>query len=366
MENFPAADQPAAATAAISPPPGLRLATRRIIHKTDSRLRWPDRLGAWKARWSIGRMHFTVQPGLYALGEPHEDSPVLVSANYRMSFDVLRSALPDRAVWILVLDTKGINVWCAAGKGTFGTDELVRQLEQQRLGSVVKHRELIVPQLGAPGISAPEVKQRTGFTVRYGPVRAADLPAYLDSGKRKTAAMRDVRFDFTDRIVLTPLELTASAPWAGLSILFALLLSLPIDANFQARLGPTLSILLSGWLGGALLFPLLLPYLPFKAFALKGLSLAIVLEGAVWIASLGAANFPIGNWHAVLLPMLSASFLALPFSVYLAMNFTGASTYTSPTGALQEVKHSLPWLIGSVAASLACAAAYWISRGMGV
>ena len=77
-------------------------------------------------------MDYRVEPGLYAVGSPTADSPVLVSANYKMSFDRLRSALPGVDAWILVLDTKGINVWCAAGKGTFGTDELVRRIEAAR------------------------------------------------------------------------------------------------------------------------------------------------------------------------------------------------------------------------------------------
>ena len=66
-------------------------------------------------------MNYKVDPGLYAIGNPNERSPVLVTANYKMSFDNLREALPGRDAWILVLDTRGINVWCAAGKGTFGT-----------------------------------------------------------------------------------------------------------------------------------------------------------------------------------------------------------------------------------------------------
>ena len=79
-----------------------------------------------KVRWGIGRMNYRVDPGLYSLGNPDALSPVLVSANYKMSFDRLRESLPGRNAWILVLDTDGVNVWCAAGKGTFGTEELTR------------------------------------------------------------------------------------------------------------------------------------------------------------------------------------------------------------------------------------------------
>ena len=104
-----------------------------------------DRLGAWKSRWGIGRMAYTVDPGLYAVGEARPESPVFVTANYKMTFDLLRRALAGIDGWILVLDTKGINVWCAAGKGTFGTDELVGRIEASGLAGVVTHRQVIVP-----------------------------------------------------------------------------------------------------------------------------------------------------------------------------------------------------------------------------
>ena len=122
-----------------------------------------DRFGAWKARWGIGRMSYLVPPGLYAVGSPTPDDPVLVTANYKMSYDLVRSELAGRNVWLLVLETNGINVWCAAGKGTFGTGELVARIEASRLAQVVGHRRLILPLLGAPGVSAHEVRSRTGF-----------------------------------------------------------------------------------------------------------------------------------------------------------------------------------------------------------
>ena len=80
--------------------------------------RWDqaDILGSFKARWGWGRMRYAVEPGLYAVGRPTAASPVLVSANYKMSFDRLRKTLSGLDLWILVIDTKGINVWCAAGK----------------------------------------------------------------------------------------------------------------------------------------------------------------------------------------------------------------------------------------------------------
>ena len=71
------------------------------------------------------------------------------------------------------------------------------------------HRKLILPQLGAPGVAAHEVKKRTGFWVEYGPVRAADLPEYLKTHKA-TAEMRKVRFTLRDRLVLIPVDVVQS------------------------------------------------------------------------------------------------------------------------------------------------------------
>ena len=168
-------------------------------------------------------MHYTVEPGLYALGNPNDQSPVLVTANYKMSFDRLRGALPSQNMWILVLDTKGINVWCSAGKGTFGTTELVNRIQSAGLAKVVSHRELILPQLAGPGVAAHEVKKLSGFKVIYGPIRSKDLPAFLENGLKATLEMRLKTFTARERIALIPLELV-SAMKVGVIVLLLLFL----------------------------------------------------------------------------------------------------------------------------------------------
>ena len=114
-----------------------------------------DILGAYKVRWGIKRMDYAVVPGIYALGDPDENSPVLVTANYKLSLDRLRQELAGIAAWIMPIDTSGINVWCAAGKKTFGSDTLIKALKDFRLADLVAHREIILPQLGAPGGGGP-------------------------------------------------------------------------------------------------------------------------------------------------------------------------------------------------------------------
>jgi len=221
------------------------------IRSTTSVITPANRWDHFLARWGVNRSEHRVEPGLYALGHPAADSPVFVTANYTLSFDALRSALTGMDGYILVLDTQGINVWCAAGKGTFGTDELVRRIEATGLSEVVQHRTLILPQLGAPGIAAHEVKKRSGFKIEYGPVRAADLPEYLKTHEA-TPEMRLVQFTLLDRLVLIPVELVF--------VLWPLLILAVLGLK-----GPVVAIL-----AGVVLFPILLPWIPTRNFSTKG------------------------------------------------------------------------------------------------
>ena len=179
--------------------------TAALLIKTTDTLTSADRWEHIQARLGINRMLHRVKPGLYTLGNPDPDAPVFVTSNYRLSFDALRSSLKGVSAWILVLDTHGVNVWCAAGKGTFGTKELVRSIALTNLKDVVRTRVLILPQLGATGVAAHEVKKQTGFKVEYGPVRASDLPEYMKE-RKATPEMRKVRFTLADRAVLVPVE----------------------------------------------------------------------------------------------------------------------------------------------------------------
>lgn len=320
------------------------------IPKISSDLGWPDHWGSVKARWGVGRMHYTVDPGLYALGEPNERSPVLVTANYKMSFDRLREALSNRHAWILVLDTKGINVWCAAGKGTFGTDELVRRVEFCQLNRVVSHRELILPQLAGPGVAAHKVKKFIGFKAIFGPIQATDLPAFLDAGMKATPNMRRKTFTMPERVVLIPVELVSALKWSLLILpAFFLLGGLGAPSGFwNGVLNEGLFAifnLLGALLAGAVLTPILLPWLPGRAFSQKGLIMGLIIT--LFITLFGAFYLNIRKDY---MNILAWFFLTPALSAYLAMNFTGASTYTSLSGVKKEMRWAVPLeIVGGVA-----------------
>ena len=318
---------------------GYLEAAGRQIPVLRTHLSMADTLGALKVRCNIGRNHYSILPGLYATGTPGPSDPVLVTANYKLSLDSLRQELSGRAVWILVLDTKGINVWCAAGKGSFGTKELTRKIKATKLMELVEHRRLVLPQLGAVGVSAPDLVKQTGYKVAWGPVRAADLPVFLENGMKKDPDMSQVCFSVIDRVKLVPLELVQAWPVAATALVLAALLALPGRAGWLKHFLEWAGALLGIWLTGALAFPLLLPFLPGLAFSVKG-----AILGAAWgiaTALLTGVSLPLG----IALALVSGSVVS-----YLAMNFTGASTFTSQSGALHEVdKAILPQVLALVA-----------------
>ncbi len=306
------------------------------IQPTTSTITWANRWDHFLARWSVDRSGHRVEPGLYALGNPTSDSPVFVTANYTLSFDALRSALAGVDGYVMALDTQGINVWCAAGKGTFGTDELVHRADATALRDVVSHRRLILPQLGAPGVAAHEVKKRSGFRVEYGPVWAADLPEYLKT-HRATPEMRRVRFGLRDRLVLIPVELV--------HVLLPTLIA-AVVVFFISGLWASLAVV-AAVLAGTVLFPILLPWLPTRDFSSKG----FILGGAVALPFALAAllSSPDAAWWLRIGVALTLLLPLPPLTAYLTLNFTGSTTFTSRSGVRREMFAYIPimaWMAG--------------------
>lgn len=315
-----------------------------VIPIVSTDLTMPDFWEHVKCRTSAFRNYYTVDPGLYAIGAPGRNSDVLVSANYKLSFDALREALKGLNAWVLVLDTKGINVWCAAGKGTFGTDELVRLISVTNLDRIVEHRKIIVPQLGAPGISAHAVKKAAGFKVCYGPVRAEDISVYISAGYKATREMRTVMFPLIDRLILTPMEINPVMkkhyPVYALIMLATFGLQ-PGGIFFRDAMVGGLPFLLLGLmsvLAGALVTPALLPFIPFRSFAVKGWITGIlsVFLSTKFIAMLGHLDTVLLIFTYLFFPLASS---------YIALQFTGATTFTGMSGVKKELKISIPFYI---------------------
>ncbi|RMG46668.1 MAG: 4Fe-4S dicluster domain-containing protein [Acidobacteria bacterium] len=200
--------------------------------------------------------------GLLAVGRPGPDSPVLLTGNYTLTVRRVLRALRGVDAWLLVADSRGINVWCAAGGGHLTHHDVITAIRAARLDEKVRHRRIVLPQLAAPGVERRKVAEATGWKVVWGPVRAEDLPAFLGRGLRATREEREVRFSPADRLEM-------AAVWAG---------------PMTAIAGPVAG-LAGGWpvgLAAALLVPVLVGALFLAAGRLpvQGASGAVVYAGA--------------------------------------------------------------------------------------
>jgi len=149
-----------------------------------------DWLVAYFFRW----LPRSAPTGLFAIGAPDEDSPAIATGNFSLTVRRVRRALRGRNLWLLVANSEGINVWCAADGGLFTHNRVIDAIKTSGLAGRVRHRQLILPSLSASGMDLEAIRDETGFRARFGPVYARDLPAYLEGRKKKTEAMR--RFDF--------------------------------------------------------------------------------------------------------------------------------------------------------------------------
>lgn len=319
------------------------------IHKTSYDWSCGDYMGAVKSRIGSFRMSYGVKPGIYALGRPDENSDVFATSNYKLTFDILRRSLKGINAWILALDTKNINVWCAAGKGTFGTDELINRINKTRLHEIINHRRLIVPQLGAVGISAAKIFKQTGFKVYFGPVEAKDIPEYIKAGYKKTANMRLIKFPILDRLILTPLEIRPAMKYFPAYAVIIMLIfgfqssGIIFKKAWEGGL-PFLILGLGSVFSGGLLTPMLLPFIPFRSFALKGLITGVVANALL----LKLISTP---YYINALPQIAAYVLFPAISSYIAVQFTGATTFTSMSGVKKELKIGIPFYISGAAIS---------------
>jgi hypothetical protein len=308
------------------------------VPRVKTALQLPDYAGTIRARLGINRNQYKIAPGLYCVGAPDSRAPILVTANYKLTFDHLRRELASINAWILVLDTRGINVWCAAGKNLFSTEEVVRRVKISEVKKVVTHSRLILPQLAATGVAAHDVKKQSGFKVIYGPVRSKDIPKFLTGGFKSEPAMRRVTFNTVDRVILAPVEL-AHLPKPSLWVLLAAFLISGIGTHvfsFSAAWfrGIMLTVAYAaGILAGAVATPALLPWIPGRSFALKGAIIGVLIAAGIIALFRGDLQ---------LLSALALILWTTAVSSYLAMNFTGSTPFTSPSGVEKEMRKAIP------------------------
>ncbi len=231
----------------------------QILPQTSLKILFID---LWELFFRIIPPYPKVKPGLYRVGEPDPKSPVLVTGNFELTVRRLVRAIHQKVdVWLLVADSGGINVWCAAGGGYFTSENVIAAVKSTYLDSIVDHHALILPQLCANGVDGWRIRQEIGWGVHWGPVRALDIPTYLASERVKTNAMRWVRFPLKDRLEMGTVTLG----------FYALLILIPVFFFWRGLFWPiTLSLI-----GLSYFYAIVHPWLPGKDGLVKSISLTI-------------------------------------------------------------------------------------------
>jgi ubiquinone/menaquinone biosynthesis C-methylase UbiE len=245
--------------------PSLPVDVPRLSHKVTLRTVLID---LWALFLRIIPPYPKVRPGLYAIGHPDAESPVLVTGNFDLTVRRLVRAIDGKVdAWLLIADSKGINVWCAAGGGYLTAEKIISVLKSSRLEEIVHHRALILPQLCANGVDGWRLRRETGWGVHWGPVRATDIPAYLAAHRKKTEDMRLVRFPLKDRLEMV----TVTLGFYGLMIL------LPVLIFWRQMFWPVTFSLI----GLSYFYAVVHPWLPGRDGLWKSIPLTLIALGGL-------------------------------------------------------------------------------------
>ncbi|MHA2036771.1 MAG: methyltransferase domain-containing protein [Promethearchaeota archaeon] len=279
--------------------------------------------------------HIPIEPGIYQSGQPNQKSPVIATANYLYTYIRVMRALKGIDAWVLCVDSKGINVWCAARGDNFGNKQLIEAVEASGIEKVTTRKTLILPQLAAGGVAAPLISSEAPnfpFNILYGPVWAKYLPQFLEERPaKKPDKWKLAKFTSSHRlrafITHTTFLLRKIFIWptiALLVLLFALSFIHPFWIGKFWRIGEI-------WLWIILTNALIMVIFPLanftRCFIKKGIFFGILntllLGGITW--------FLHGSLYLIFWNVCFYFWLAFFFT----MSFSGYSMATSP-GEIQE------------------------------
>ena len=123
-----------------------------------------------------------VKPGIWEVGKPGPDSPVLVTTNFSLTYytvegEVTASRIPS---YILVIDTEGTSVLTAWAAEKFTVEMISAKLnEDGGLKEKVKHQKVIIP--GLVAVMTAKLKEESGWDVLVGPREATGIPKFMKS-----------------------------------------------------------------------------------------------------------------------------------------------------------------------------------------
>jgi len=271
-----------------------------------------------------------IEAGLYTYGNPTNQSPVLITANYQRTVSIVSEAIKNQDVYLLVADSLGENVWCAARGDKFGLKEVTEVIKATRIEELVQHKKVILPQLAAGGINHRELKTTIGWSSKFGPIYAKYIPQYLKTGK-KTEKQRTITFDLRER-----LEMAVQQSYFLSKFFFFWVFILGLVGWYVF---PTISVFTIFFLSLPLvwvvyiLFAILFPLFPTESFLKRGVQFGGLL--LVLFAGIGL------GLEGTIIEICQWAVLGYAMGIFLGMDYSGASPISKPT----EIDKEYPTMI---------------------
>jgi acetyl-CoA decarbonylase/synthase complex subunit gamma len=292
------------------------------------RIGWLDYVKAAISWLDAFKRTYVVEPGLYYTGDRYDrGAPLLVTSNYRLTVFLVTRRVRAFNTRLLVVDTDGINVWCAAGKGEFGNQAILAQIRRYPRSWLTQDKwlRLILPKFGLAGVDLRSLRKH-GIRPIIGPLYARDLPAYLAEPPLR---------DRDDDSVVFGLQMRAFSWLPGLKQMvgYSLLLVIFFVAAqwLWGSSVPVGLVAISAFVATA--YPLLYPWIPGGRFAVKGL----------WLGAIAAAGLGLGAAAGLL---AAADLVAsIPFTLatglFFGLAYTGNSAVSNYTRVRKETAQFL-------------------------
>ncbi len=282
--------------------------------------------------------HVPIEPGIYQSGNPNEASPIIVTANYVYTYIKVMRALKGTDAWVLCVDSRGINVWCAARGNNFGNKQLIEAVKTSGISNITNKKTLIVPQLSAGGIAAPLIKAETPdfpFNILYGPVWAKDIPKFLEERPaRKPNKMKLAKFTISHRfraeITHTTFLFRKIFLWPSIALIMLFIGLSFINTIWLSELW----IVGELWLWIIISNALIAIFFPLTNFTRKFITKGIVF-GVINVLLFGGISWLL---HYSLPSILLSSIFYFWLAFFSTMSFSGYSMATSP----REIQDEYP------------------------
>jgi acetyl-CoA decarbonylase/synthase complex subunit gamma len=121
-----------------------------------------------------------VQPGVYEINDPKEDSPLMVTTNFSITYFSVANEVDGAGTpgWLLVADAEGMSVLTAWAAGKFDAERIAKAVKSNDMANKLSHKKLIIP--GHVSVLLGELEEELpGWEIQVGPREAVDLPGYL-------------------------------------------------------------------------------------------------------------------------------------------------------------------------------------------